>query len=82
MFKSMKEFFRSLTLIEYMIIVAILGLLIGIVTGGGSTYSGHPDREEVVQDVRQNQSGMVEVCHEGQVYIVRNGRLVSVDERC
>ena len=77
---------RDMTLIEWMIIVAVAGILLAIVTGELSNdYGGHPATHRdlgVVQDVRHNVSEVVEVCHADELYIVRRGRLVSLDEQC
>lgn len=77
---------KEMTLIEWMVLAAIFFILLAIITGElGNDYSGHPATHRdlgVVQDVHHNVSEVVEVCHDGQMYIVRHGRLVSLDERC
>ena len=86
---DMKKLIRKLqgmTLMEWTVVVAIAGILLAIVMDQvRNDYSGHPATHRdsgVVEDVRHNVSEVVEVCHEGELYIVHRGRLVSLDERC
>jgi len=80
------DFLTKMTLLEWTIVVAVAGILLAIVMDQvRNDYSGHPATHRdsgVEEDVRHNVSEVVEVCHEGELYIVHRGRLVPLDERC